>query len=71
MTGCEFATLPDPCAAFFTWQDHLHAGAYLWTWHNEKVAKSVHCGSQHWFNEKAAIVAAFKFCDPVLAHDWL
>ena len=30
-------------------------------------------GSHHLFNEKAAIVAAFKFCDPVCVctHDWL
>ena len=44
MTGCEFATLPDPCAAFFTWQDHLHAGEYLWIDIRKKVVKSVQCG---------------------------
>jgi len=59
MTGCEFATLLDPCAAFFTWQDHLHAGAYLWTWHNEKVAKIVQCGEPIFVEQTATLAVAF------------
>jgi hypothetical protein len=34
---------------------------HFWRWHQEEVAKSVHCGEPSLVNEKAAIVAAFKF----------
>jgi hypothetical protein len=45
MTGCEFATLPDPCAAFFTWQGHLHAGEYLWIDIRKKLRRLSSVGS--------------------------
>ena len=62
MTGCEFATLPDPCAAFFTWQDHLHAGEYLWIDIRKKVAKSVQCGETNWTKVAGSNPSGLCFC---------